>query len=113
MFTDIGTLASCRTENDTFAKDETVLVSLRPEAIRVHRDGDTGNRINLTVARLTYLGESEQLTLVPPKTSTPALKASIFNVANLDLEEGDTCDFQISAEDVQVLKDSDSLDSET
>ncbi len=113
LFTAIGELDSCREDNSAFAVDETVLLSLRPEAIRVQKSEAKHNRISLTVARLTYLGESEQLTLTPPNAATPTLKASIYSVTNLDLEEGDTCDFHIDARDVQVLKDSDSLDSET
>ena len=113
LFTAIGELDSCRADNDAFAVDETVLLSIRPEAIRIQSGNAKHNRIALTVARLTYLGESEQLTLTTPNAAAPTLKASIFNVTNLDLEEGNTCDFQIDAQDVHVLKDSDRLDSET
>ena len=113
LFTAIGELDSCRPENTGFAADEMVLLSLRPEAIHMHHDNVRDNVIKLTVSHLTYLGESEQLTLTPPEAPTPTLKASIFNVTSLNLEEGSSCDFHVNVADVQVLKDSDRLDSET
>lgn len=111
--TPVGELNSYRQRSDSFAHDEDVLLSVRPEAIRVWQGNETQNKVSLRVAHLTYLGESEQLTLQPLTATDPQIKASIFNVSQLDIEEGKTIDFHISPQDLQVLKNTIYLDSET
>lgn len=112
--TPVGELDSYRQRSDScFTRDEAVLVSVRPEAIKIWQGQETKNKIALRVAHLTYLGESEQLTLLPITALAPQIKASIFNVSQLDIEEGRTIDFHVSPQDLQVLKNTTYLDSET
>lgn len=113
LATDLGELDSCQEDSDNFNTNEEVLLSIRPEAFRIWQDSENQNMLTLRIASLTYLGESDQLTLQPPGHESAQVKASIFNVSQLDIKEGKTIKFHINPRDVLILKNTPYLDSET
>lgn len=82
-----------------------VTLSLRPEAIKLtpspSRALAAANSPCLVLEHLTYLGESEQLTLRGEDGSL--LKAAIFNVPDHDHAEGTSLLCQVDAQDIVAL----------
>lgn len=111
----LGQLNSRNNRGDTLTAGDKVLLSIRPEAIKVFRPStDNQNKFTMLVDHLTYLGESEQLSLTPTTgDSDLQLKATLFNVSHLDIEVGKESDFYVDPHDLQVLPDMSNLDSET
>ncbi len=99
--TDVGELRAARAMG-TWKPGDKVSLSVRPEAMRPSLGGvqGSGNRLELKLDHLTYLGESEQLQLKTPSTM---VKASIFNPPEHTTREGDTVTCWIAPDDLLVL----------
>jgi|TARA_Y100000310_G_scaffold286082_1_gene309968 ABC-type Fe3+/spermidine/putrescine transport system ATPase subunit len=111
--TDLGVLTAGRHEGD-FSKGDSVVVSVRPEVIDIHIDAeptDAANTLNLKLARLTYLGDNEHFHL--QTTDGIDIKASLFNVAQHDLSEGDTVTCSVAPEALLILHPEEDLSSGT
>ena len=97
-----------------FHKGDSVIVSLRPEAINVHigsEPNDSVNRLNLKLERLTYLGDNEHFHL--QTADGIDIKASLFNVSHHDLTEGDTVTCSVAPDSLLVLHPEEDLSSGT
>jgi len=108
--TELGTLRAKRTIGQ-WKNGDKISVSIRPEAMRPllgtsQRGAEAQisgvNNVTLKLDHLTYLGESEQLQLVPANSKTH-IKASIFNPPEHATREGDDVPCLIAPDDVLVL----------
>ncbi len=93
---------------------DAVQISFRPETIKVDftgKGGNVRNPLRVTLDHLTYLGESEQLSL---KTSDQTrLKANIFNPPEHNLKDGAVVVCHVEPEDLLVLPEERDLSSGT
>jgi ABC-type Fe3+/spermidine/putrescine transport system ATPase subunit len=102
--TPIGLLRAAPARHSAPVNDR-VTLSIRPEAIRLEYVGD-GARLNhlaMVLDHLTYLGESEQLTLRAPGPTKRLIRSSLFHSSARHLDEGHTLNVAIAPEDVLVL----------
>ena len=114
--TNAGIIIASRSTK-TVHKDEEVLVSVRPEALKVSFPGHTktggadSNRLPMTVDHLVYLGDTEQFQF-KLKDGT-LFKASVFNPPIHALKEHDNVECFVDYQDVLVLPSTGDLRSGT
>jgi len=99
--TAIGTIRSIK-KFGTFNPGDAAFVSIRPEAVELALQAGASkeNCFEMTLAHLTYLGESEQLQFVKGDI---LIKANLFNAAEHGLVDGDATRIHLPKESTLLL----------
>ena len=102
--TEAGTLCSTIPVPSSIRAGDEVLLSIRPESVRLAAalpSGDDINELSLRLGRSIYLGELEQLQLELPAGG--AFRVNVFDPAEDGLASGEPVALRIAAKDILIL----------